>query len=227
MVRQAALAPTDAGQPGVKLLRRNVPLMLLEQPLRRQRAVDPDKLPWRAASLCCAFRAAPRGRYEPCPFPSRNVQEGAAKSCCVAGSAQEDEAMARYCSTRDFLRKVPNAVLADYFRVRGLPCNVDFAAMQEAQTLCRDAEQYKALSQNMGHDGVLTTFLSYGVVEPRQQGCRSRLTTGHRADRRSALRHWAQPRFFMMFSYHPRTRRQQKRRPRRRVDADPGGRCRV
>ena len=115
--------------------------------------------------------------------------------------------MARHCSTRDFLRKTPNAVLADYFRVRGLLGNVDFAAMHEAQTLCRDAEQYKALSQNMGHDGVSTTFLSYGVVEPCQQGCRSRLTTGHRADRRSALRHWAQPRFFMIFSYHQQKQR--------------------
>ena len=36
--------------------------------------------------------------------------------------------------------------------------------------LCRDAEQFKAWSQNMGHDGVLTTFLSYGAVAPRRQG---------------------------------------------------------
>jgi len=38
------------------------------------------------------------------------------------------------------------------------------------QTLCRDAEQFKAWSQNMGHDGVLTTFLSYGALAPRRQG---------------------------------------------------------
>ena len=42
--------------------------------------------------------------------------------------------------------------------------------VQLGQTLCRDAEQFKAWSQNMGHDGVLTTFLSYGAVAPRRQG---------------------------------------------------------
>ena len=37
-------------------------------------------------------------------------------------------------------------------------------------TLCRTAEEYKAWSQNLGHEGVLTTFLSYGKVESERQG---------------------------------------------------------
>lgn len=37
------------------------------------------------------------------------------------------------------------------------------------QTVCRTPEEFKAWSQNLGHDKVLTTFLSYGqVANPRQ-----------------------------------------------------------
>ncbi len=36
--------------------------------------------------------------------------------------------------------------------------------------MCQNPEQFKAWSQNLGHEGVLTTFLSYGAVAPRRQG---------------------------------------------------------
>ena len=35
---------------------------------------------------------------------------------------------------------------------------------------CQTAEQFKAWSQNLGHEGVLTTFYSYGEVASRRQG---------------------------------------------------------
>jgi hypothetical protein len=38
------------------------------------------------------------------------------------------------------------------------------------QTVCQTPEDFKAWSQNLGHEGVLTTFYSYGTVEPRRQG---------------------------------------------------------
>ena len=38
------------------------------------------------------------------------------------------------------------------------------------QTMCQTPEDFKAWSQNMGHEGVLTTFYSYGTVAPRRQG---------------------------------------------------------
>ncbi|WP_158884531.1 tyrosine-type recombinase/integrase [Rhodanobacter sp. L36] len=38
------------------------------------------------------------------------------------------------------------------------------------ETLCQTPETFKAWSQNLGHDGVLTTFTSYGSVDPRRQG---------------------------------------------------------
>lgn len=38
------------------------------------------------------------------------------------------------------------------------------------ERLCKTAEQFKAWSQNLGHEQVLTTFFSYGHVEERHQG---------------------------------------------------------
>ena len=38
------------------------------------------------------------------------------------------------------------------------------------ETRCQTPEQFKAWSQNLGHDKVLTTFLSYGQVESPRQG---------------------------------------------------------
>ena len=34
---------------------------------------------------------------------------------------------------------------------------------------CRTPEQFKAWSQNLGHEDVLTTFTSYGAVSPHRQ----------------------------------------------------------
>lgn len=38
------------------------------------------------------------------------------------------------------------------------------------QTICKTPEDYKAWSQNLGHEHVLTTFTSYGEVPARRQG---------------------------------------------------------
>lgn len=38
-----------------------------------------------------------------------------------------------------------------------------------ARDHCRTPEDYKAWSQNMGHEDVMTTFRSYGVVAPGRQ----------------------------------------------------------
>lgn len=38
------------------------------------------------------------------------------------------------------------------------------------ETVCKTAEEFKAWSQNLGHEGVLTTFYSYGAVGSRRQG---------------------------------------------------------
>jgi hypothetical protein len=42
--------------------------------------------------------------------------------------------------------------------------------VQLAQEVCKTPEQFKAWSQNLGHEKVLTTFLSYGEVTYQRQG---------------------------------------------------------
>lgn len=37
------------------------------------------------------------------------------------------------------------------------------------QTMCKSPEEYKAWSQNLGHEKVLTTFTAYGDVQPQRQ----------------------------------------------------------
>ncbi len=38
------------------------------------------------------------------------------------------------------------------------------------ETVCQSPEEFKAWSQNLGHEQVLTTFCSYGAVADRRQG---------------------------------------------------------
>ncbi len=42
--------------------------------------------------------------------------------------------------------------------------------VRQGQAVCKTPEEFKAWSQNLGHDQVLTTFLSYGQVESPRQG---------------------------------------------------------
>jgi len=42
--------------------------------------------------------------------------------------------------------------------------------VQLGQEVCQTPEQFKAWSQNLGHEKVLTTFLSYGEVACQRQG---------------------------------------------------------
>jgi len=37
------------------------------------------------------------------------------------------------------------------------------------EKVCLTPEEFKSWSQNLGHEGVLTTFYSYGEVQPRRQ----------------------------------------------------------
>lgn len=41
--------------------------------------------------------------------------------------------------------------------------------VQLGETLCQSPEEFKAWSQNLGHEGVLTTFYSYGEVQTTRQ----------------------------------------------------------
>jgi hypothetical protein len=67
----------------------------------------------------------------------------------------------RWCRTFDF----GNAGLP-YFN----PHSFRNTLVRFGQELCRSPEEYKAWSQNLRHEKVLTTFMSYGAVARMRQG---------------------------------------------------------
>lgn len=66
------------------------------------------------------------------------------------------------------------AIFKQAFEAAGLPYfnphSFRRTLAQLGETMCQTPEQFKAWSQNLGHEGVLTTFYSYGSVAQRRQG---------------------------------------------------------
>lgn len=66
------------------------------------------------------------------------------------------------------------AVFKEAFPAAGLPYfhphSLRDTLVQLGEKLCRSPEAFKAWSQNLGHEGVLTTFYSYGQVAVDRQG---------------------------------------------------------
>lgn len=65
------------------------------------------------------------------------------------------------------------SVFRDAFTAAGLPYfnphSVRKTLVQLGQRLCRTPEEFKAWSQNLGHEGVMTTFTSYGSISTTRQ----------------------------------------------------------
>jgi len=97
-------------------------------------------------------------------FPATMVELGESRQFEAVGLAR------RHWSTASPIR----TIFQGAFQAAGLPYfnphSFRNTLVQLGQTLCRDPEQFKAWSQNMGHEGVLTTLRSYGEVAPRRQG---------------------------------------------------------
>jgi integrase len=97
-------------------------------------------------------------------FPATLVELGQSRQFEAAGLAR------RHWSTASPIR----AVFKEAFEAAGLPYfnphSFRATLVQFGETVCQNPEQFKAWSQNLGHEGVLTTFLSYGAVAPRRQG---------------------------------------------------------
>ena len=64
-------------------------------------------------------------------------------------------------------------IFKDAFERAGLPYfnphSFRNTLVRLGETACRSPEEFKAWSQNLGHEGVLTTFYSYGEVQPSRQ----------------------------------------------------------
>lgn len=97
-------------------------------------------------------------------FPATKVATGPSRQFEVIG-------LDRKCwSTANRIR----TIFRDAFTAAGLPYfkphSFRKTLVHLGQTRCQSPEEFKAWSQNLGHEGVLTTFYSYGEVPVRRQG---------------------------------------------------------
>lgn len=97
-------------------------------------------------------------------FPATLLELGESRQFEVTGLARRNWSTA--APIRTIFRQAFEAAGLPYFN----PHSFRSTLVQLGQTLCRDPEQFKAWSQNLGHEGVLTTFLSYGNVALNRQG---------------------------------------------------------
>ena len=96
-------------------------------------------------------------------FPKTKVKQNAAKVFEPVG------VMPEHWSNATPIRKVFKGA----FEQAGLPYfnphSFRKTLVQLGETVCQSPEEFKAWSQNLGHEGVLTTFFSYGEVQERRQ----------------------------------------------------------
>lgn len=96
-------------------------------------------------------------------FPKTRMSQGGDYSFQVSGLSNE------HWSTAAAIRKIfkDAFILAELPPINPHSFRNTLAALGER--LCNTAEEFKAWSQNLGHEGVLTTLYSYGEVQPVRQ----------------------------------------------------------
>ena len=102
------------------------------------------------------------GNDEPL-FPATRIALGPDRQFTAAGLARKHWSNAT--SIRTIFREAFNRAGLPYFN----PHSFRNTLVQLGQDLCKTPEQFKAWSQNLGHEKVLTTFLSYGEVACQRQ----------------------------------------------------------
>jgi hypothetical protein len=97
-------------------------------------------------------------------FPETRVALDSDREFAALGLTQEHFSNASPIRTI-FRKSFVNAGLP-YFN----PHSFRITLVQIGQKVCKTPEQFEAWSQNLGHEKVLTTFLSYGEVACQRQG---------------------------------------------------------
>lgn len=97
-------------------------------------------------------------------FPATRVEVGKTRQFEAAGLARTHWHSA--APIRAIFREAFVAAGLPYFNPHSLRKTLVLLGL----TICRTPEHFKAWSQNIGHDGVLTTFYSYGEVSTSRQG---------------------------------------------------------
>jgi integrase len=96
-------------------------------------------------------------------FPSTRMAIGETGGFVAAGLERKP------WSTAEPIRRI----FRDAFNLAGLPYfkphSFRDTLTQHGERVCRTPEEFRAWSQNLGHDKVLTTFTSYGTVPPHRQ----------------------------------------------------------
>jgi integrase len=97
-------------------------------------------------------------------FPATHIALGASRQFEASGLER------KHWSTASPIRKI----FREAFVRAGLPYfnphSFRNTLVRLGQDLCKSAEAFKAWSQNLGHEKVLTTFVSYGAVASDRQG---------------------------------------------------------
>jgi hypothetical protein len=97
-------------------------------------------------------------------FPPTRITLGATRQFEPAGLPREHWSNA--APIRTIFREAFIRAGMPYFN----PHSFRNILVQLGQDVCKTPEQFKAWSQNLGHEKVLTTFLSYGEVACHRQG---------------------------------------------------------
>ena len=97
-------------------------------------------------------------------FPATCVAQGATREFEVAGLERDHWSSAS--PIRSIFREAFVSAGLPYFN----PHSFRHTLVQLGQDVCTSPEQFKAWSQNLGHENVLTTFINYGEVEYQRQG---------------------------------------------------------
>jgi len=110
-------------------------------------------------------------------FPKTNVIQGKNRTFEPSGFKRE------HWQTASPIRGIFKGAFNDsdlpYFN----PHSFRHTLVRVGEKLCQSPEDFKAWSQNLGHEGVLTTFYSYGEVQPqRQSDIIQNLKTPHEKD---------------------------------------------
>jgi integrase len=97
-------------------------------------------------------------------FPSTRVEQGPDRQFGAAGL---DRA---HWSSASPIRTIFREAFVGAGMPNFNPHSFRHTLVRLGQEMCQSPEQYKAWSQNLGHEKVLTTFMSYGAVARNRQG---------------------------------------------------------
>lgn len=97
-------------------------------------------------------------------FPKTSIECGASRHFEASGLKKEHWSNAT--PIRTIFRKAFETAGLSYFN----PHSFRNTVVRLGEQICQTPEQFKAWSQNLGHEQVLTTFVSYGEVACQRQG---------------------------------------------------------